>query len=192
MKSYEMVEKLSEKAHVTLDTAKDALEKSNWDILDAAIYLEKNKVENPVQQTKSVSIQKLPVVTENNQQYAQAENNVNAAKENKKSCSFSRGFGKFCGFVKNICNKGMESSFVIIKGDKKISEIPVIAFIVLMLLTFEIAIPLMIVSLFFDYKYSFSGNGVENVTINDVMNKASSFTEQVKSEFKAGMNSVNN
>ncbi len=43
MKSYEMVETLSNKAHVSLEQAKEALEKSNWDILDAAIYLERNK-----------------------------------------------------------------------------------------------------------------------------------------------------
>ena len=43
MKSYEMVETLSEKAHVSLEQAKDALEKSNWDMLDAAIYLERTR-----------------------------------------------------------------------------------------------------------------------------------------------------
>ena len=43
MKSYEMVETLSEKANVTLEQAKNALEKSNWDMLDAAIYLERNR-----------------------------------------------------------------------------------------------------------------------------------------------------
>ena len=43
MKSYEMVETLSEKAHVSLEQAKNALEKSNWDMLDAAIYLERNR-----------------------------------------------------------------------------------------------------------------------------------------------------
>ena len=45
MKSYEMVETLSNKAHVSLEQAKEALERSNWDILDAAIYLERQKAE---------------------------------------------------------------------------------------------------------------------------------------------------
>lgn len=43
MKSYEMVETLSTKAGVSLEMAKDALERSNWDILDAAVYLERAK-----------------------------------------------------------------------------------------------------------------------------------------------------
>lgn len=45
MKSYEMVETLSNKAHVSLEQAKEALENSNWDILDAAIYIERHKAE---------------------------------------------------------------------------------------------------------------------------------------------------
>lgn len=45
MKSYEMVETLSDRAKVSLEQAKDALERSNWDILDAAIYLERQKAQ---------------------------------------------------------------------------------------------------------------------------------------------------
>lgn len=190
MKSYEMVETLSTKAHVTLDKAKEALEKSNWDMLDAAIYLEANRTENTAQQVKGVSIQKLPEVTENSQQYTQS--NVNNAEEKKKSCSFSRGVGKFCGFVKNLCDKGMESTFVLTKGDKKIAELPTLAFVILMLIFFEILLPLMVIGLFFDFKYSFVGKNIEKATINDVMQKASNVTGQIKSEFKAGMNTANN
>lgn len=49
MKSYEMVETLSAKANVTLEQAKDALEKTNWDILDAAVYIERNGIKKPTQ-----------------------------------------------------------------------------------------------------------------------------------------------
>ena len=41
MTNYEMVEKLSEKMGVTLEEAKTALEASDWDMLDAALLLEK-------------------------------------------------------------------------------------------------------------------------------------------------------
>ena len=43
MKSYEMVEMLSSRANVSLEQAKEALERSNWDILDAAIYIERQR-----------------------------------------------------------------------------------------------------------------------------------------------------
>ena len=42
MDQFEKVEKLREHADVSYEEAKDALEKSNWDILDAMIYLEQN------------------------------------------------------------------------------------------------------------------------------------------------------
>ncbi len=41
MTQYEMVEKLSEKMNVTLEEAKAALEAVDWNILDAALVLEK-------------------------------------------------------------------------------------------------------------------------------------------------------
>ena len=41
MEHYEMAEKLAEKAGVSMEAAKDALEAANWDMLDAMILLEK-------------------------------------------------------------------------------------------------------------------------------------------------------
>ncbi len=191
MKSYEMVEMLSEKAHVTLDKAKEALENSNWDMLDAAIYLEKKSVEQSGTQAQSYNVQ--PVQIPNYQQNAQTQNDFNAQKkESKKECSFSKAFGRFCGIVKNLFKDGMASSFIVTKSEKQIAEIPVAAFVILMICFFEILVPLMIVGLFFDFKYSFRGKGVEKITLNDVMQKASSVSEQMKSEFKAGMDSAKN
>ena len=41
MDNFEKVEKLREKANVSFEEAKAALEESNWDLLDAMIVLEK-------------------------------------------------------------------------------------------------------------------------------------------------------
>ena len=47
MERDEMIKKLIKKAHVTYEEAQEVLEKCNWDILDAIIYLERSgKVEN--------------------------------------------------------------------------------------------------------------------------------------------------
>lgn len=42
MENYEKVEKLRERANVSYEEAKEALEQNNWDILDAMIALEKS------------------------------------------------------------------------------------------------------------------------------------------------------
>ena len=47
MERNEMIKKLMEKAYVTHEEAQEVLEKCNWDLLDAIIYLERSgKVEN--------------------------------------------------------------------------------------------------------------------------------------------------
>ena len=48
----EQIEALRERAHVTYEEAKDALEKSNGDIVEALIYLEKN---NKIKEEKANS-----------------------------------------------------------------------------------------------------------------------------------------
>lgn len=41
MERKEMIEKLMNKAKVSYEEAESALEKNNWDLLDAMIYLER-------------------------------------------------------------------------------------------------------------------------------------------------------
>ena len=48
MEQLEKVEKLRQRANVTYEEAKQALEACNWDLLDAMVYLEKQgKVKEP-------------------------------------------------------------------------------------------------------------------------------------------------
>ena len=48
MEDYKLVEKLKNEANISYEEAKSALEKSNWDILDAFVYLEEmGKVQKP-------------------------------------------------------------------------------------------------------------------------------------------------
>ena len=43
-----LIEKLKDKANISYEDAKEALENSDWDILDAMIYLEKKgKIKRP-------------------------------------------------------------------------------------------------------------------------------------------------
>ncbi len=59
MENYEKVEKLRERANVSYEEAKEALEQNNWDILDAMIALEKSgKAAGPKQ--TSYSTQDMP------------------------------------------------------------------------------------------------------------------------------------
>ena len=48
MEKYKLIDKLQNETNISYEEAKSALEKSNWDILDAMLYLEeKGRVKKP-------------------------------------------------------------------------------------------------------------------------------------------------
>ena len=167
MEKMEKVEALRNKAGVTYEEAKAALEANNWDVLDAMIALEK---EGKVKQTSSSKAEVLTgdVVTENGQK---------GSSEPKRR--------KFMNWVKDILRKANRNSFEISKDGKIILTVPVLVFVIVLLFAFHIVIPLMIIGLFFSIKYHFSGPDVHSVDvdINAAMDSASRTVENLKDEF---------
>ena len=167
MEKMEKVEALRNKAGVTYEEAKAALEANNWDVLDAMIALEK---EGKVKQTSSSKAEVLTgdVVTENGQK---------GSSEPKRR--------KFMNWVKDILRKANRNSFEISKDGKIILTVPVLVFVFVLLFAFHIVIPLMVIGLFFSIKYHFSGPDVHSVDvdINAAMDSASRTAENLKDEF---------
>lgn len=168
MEKMEKVETLRNKAGITYEEAKAALEANNWDVLDAMIFLEKEgKVKQAYTSTKTEALTG-DVITENSQ---------------KRSSEPKR--RKFMNWVKNILQKANRNSFEISKDGKIILTVPVLVFVIVLLFAFHIVIPLMIIGLFFSIKYHFSGPDVHSVDvdINAAMDSASRTAENLKSEF---------
>ena len=167
MEKMEKVEALRNKAGVTYEEAKAALEANNWDVLDAMIALEK---EGKVKQTSSSKAEVLTgdVVTENGQK---------SSSEPKRR--------KFMNWIKDILRKANRNAFEISKDGKIILTVPVLVFVIVLLFAFHIVIPLMIIGLFFSIKYHFSGPDVHSVDvdINAAMDSASRTAENLKNEF---------
>ena len=135
MEDHKLIDKLKNETNISYEEAKIALEKSNWDILDAFVYLEENgKVQKP-----SVSIfytneykenYKYSEITNNKDQ----ENNYNNTKKDNTSEGI---FVKVCKII-DICN----NIFFEIKRENKIFlRIPVTVIIVLLIFAFGIVIP---------------------------------------------------
>lgn len=179
MERYEMVEKLREKVNVSYEEAKEALENSNWDLLDAMVYLEKQgKVEKTIQ---TVKLQK----EDNSSQ----DNNCNTkSKDNK---GVGEIFGKFFRFLGNVISKGNINYFEIKKEDEKPMKMPVTIFVILLLVAFWPAGVILIIGLFLGYKYSFVGPNIQNGKVNDVMSKASATAQNMKNDFEKGYNGNN-
>lgn len=176
MEQFEKVEKLREKANVSYEEAKEALEASNWDILDAIVYLEKlGKVKEP----------KTAAYTTGTDNSTGSEYKTSQPDD---GTSFSELIGKFFKWCGKVIKKGNENSFVIRKGNDTPVCLPVTVFVLLVFFAFWVTIPLLIVGLFFGFKFSFKGPDLEKNAVNDFMDKASYTAESIKDDFKSGMN----
>lgn len=172
MKDFETVEMLSKKANVTMEQAKLALEQSGWDVLEAQKVLDQDAA------ARNAQTLSIPVVP-------QSGNSDGA-----QSASFSRIFGRFCGRVKKLVKNGLENDFVVSKGERQTVKFPVLALVILLIaFTFPSCV-LLVVGLFFGYSYSFSVSGVTGLALNGAMQKASSAAQQIKDDFKAGVDST--
>lgn len=172
MDELEKVEKLRQRADVTYEEAKAALEACGWDLLDAMVYLEKQgKVKKPQQSVHSTCY-------EEQTQYASVQEKVNQQKTES-----GNSFGeKLKHLLKIVWQKCRDNYLCVKRKEELLFKVPVWAFVLLLLFLFEIVIPVMLVSLFLDCHYSFSGkDNLEGA--NKAMDKASEMADRVKDEF---------
>ena len=174
MEQLEKVEKLRERANVSYEDANNALEACEWDLLEAMVYLEKlGKVEAPKESSHTTSY-------EQQNQYVSVRDTVNYQQEQA-----SEGFGRKCKRLwKKFWRWSNDNNLVITRHEKKVIDIPMwIFFLILILVSWNIALPVFIISLFFDCRYAIVGKD-DMSTVNDVMDKAGRFTDRVKDEYK--------
>ena len=178
MENHKLIDKLKNETNISYEEAKIALEKSNWDILDAFVYLEENgKVQKP-----SVSVFYTNKYKEN---YIRSMVTNNKDQENnysntKKDNIFEGIFIKVCKII-DTCN----NIFFEIKRENKVFlRIPVTVILVLLIFAFWIVIPLYIVGLFFDIEFSLSGKRVEINKINHALKAISANIKKIKDRWK--------
>ena len=164
MDNFEKVEKLREKANVSFEEAKAALEESNWDLLDAMIVLEKQgKTEARKEKFSTKEDADLMVVDQPEK------------KEKKRGNAFT-------DKCKVLWHKSCENNFVVERNDDVIINIPIWAFIIIILFTWHVTLIVMVVALFFGCKYSFRGAD-EMKFANDVCEKVSEAADKVKDSY---------
>lgn len=167
MERIEMVEKLMSKANVGYEEAQQALESTNWDLLDAMVYLERQGKVKTSQENKSIVL-----VKESSED-----------KKEKKQGGVGAMFGRVCRFVKNLIKKGNENYFEINKEGEKPIKISLTISTLLLIIAFSPVVVLLIVGLFLGYKYSLTGPDMKCNTVNDILGKASSSAEDIKNDF---------
>lgn len=174
MENYEKVEKLRERANVSYEEAKEALENNNWDILDAMIALEKSgKTAGP--EKTSYSTQGMP-------KYEGVIDDDAGAESAHDFGDSIRRFGRWC--VRMI-KKGCINYFYITKDGKEVLAIPVLALILAFIIAFWLVLILLVVGLFFDLRYHFRGPNMKAVDLNKAMDSAAETAKQMKEEFRS-------
>ncbi len=177
MTTLEQVEKLREKANVSYDEAKAALDATNGDLLEALIYLEKQgKVTAPAGGGYYSSAK-----TEDQNPTAGAEpGRAYADPKYHGGESFSSLMRKFGRFLMKIIRIGNTNYFEVLKGPESKACIPVSVLALLLIFAFWVTIPLMIVGLFFGLRYRFSGPNFSGDTVNHAMDSAADAAESIK------------
>lgn len=171
MEMLEKVERLREKANVTYEEAKAALEQTGGDLLDAMVLLERQgKVKEPARSTFSTEY-------EEQTEYIKVKDKVE--EQEKAAPRFGRTIGRlFRGFIRFI----KQTTFIVTRGEDTVFTMPTVVFALLLFFFWEILAPVMIIALFFGVRYSFDGEE-EAERANSILHKAGDFAEDVRSEF---------
>ena len=165
MDHYEMVEKLRQKANVSYEEAKAALEASDWDILDALVLLEgEGKMKEGEPQAAEYTTQNKKTYDYTTQNGKQVHLEVNS------------GLTKLWDFVKKMFKKGNANQFVINRNGQELLAMPITVLVILALIMWPASAIVLFIALFFGARYSFRGPDI-NSNVNKAMDKAQSMVQ---------------
>lgn len=180
MITLEQVEKLRQRANISYDEAKAALEETNGDMLEAIINLEKR---NRITPPKGGGYYSSKNSQEDGKKEQYSETRENGTKGDY-GTSFGELVGRFFRWCGRIINRGNKNHFEVVKDGDNIMSIPVTVLAVLLLFMFWITIPIMILGLFFGYRYMFSGPDLGKENVNRAMDSVAHVAENLKKEVK--------
>jgi hypothetical protein len=168
MVTLEMVERLREKAGVSFELAKEALENSGGDLLDAMIYLER--------------MGHIPPPPSGGYSSGAGEAHTEAHHEPPKSAG--RTARDMLGQIGRACLRllqiGNTNCIEVTKGGRYILACPITVFVVLLIFGFWVVVPLMAVGLFFGFRYQVVGKELGSDAVNKVMDDVADKAEELK------------
>ena len=176
----EMVERLKEKADVSYTQAKQALEYSGGNLLDALIYLEEKgaipRSEGAYYSTRSETppppAEPLPV------RLPQAEKTDRSARRPKEK-----------GHVLKTLRRWLiDNELEIWRRNQPVTALPVLILLLLLVSAFWVTLSILVLGLFLGFRYRFSGPDLERDDINgmigSVADTAADLGRQVMDELK--------
>lgn len=153
MEHIEMVERLHEKANISYADAKDALERSGWDMLEALVLLEREGKIDPL--TASTTS------TDDNPSYEKV-----TATASKKESNFHENMNKAGEKLRNLFNDSITTYFVVKRQGKEIMRVQILIALILCLCVWEAILIALVVGLICDCRYSIDGKAGNTETDN--------------------------
>ncbi len=187
MDRFELVEKLVKSTGVSYEDAKTALESSGWDLLDAAVWLEKNgKVE-----TKTENFSTDPEQQQQQAQEAAEQRRQQQRNEMPHDSASARGNFRNNGILHSALSKlrGIltDNELVICKQSGEIFlELPIWLSVLLLIVAFWPTVGVLVLVFILGFRFRLHGpdlgGDVINSVLNQAENKASGFVNRVKGQ----------
>lgn len=202
MEHFELVEKLVNTFGVSYEKAKEALEASNWDAIDAAIYLEKEKKfeQQPVNQEIPEESKQETAPEEPKQETPQEEAKQEAAPEEPQANVNTGTKGSTFNSTKSVMDDVKETggklfktiwdflslnTFVVKKNTGEVFlDIPIWLMALLLCAFFWAVIMILGIVFLMGYRFSFKGPQLGKKNIKNTVNKVESVTEDFVEKVK--------
>lgn len=175
MTTLEQVEKLRERANVSFEEAKEALEQSGGDILDALILLERQGKTTPPPSGGYYSGQASAEEHEEGGTHERPHHSASSGGDSFRAAM--RGLGNL---ILKAINAGNTNHIDAGRNGKILLSCPVTVFVILLICAFWVMIPLIIISLFFGWRYRLRGPDLGKESINNVIASAEEAVEDLK------------
>ena len=175
MVDFEKVEKLVQKANVSYEDAKNALEAANGDMLDAIIALEKAGKVNSQASFTTTSPETSPY------------KDVPAVVDQTNKTEGKSFFKDLGAAIKRGFRYTVDNSVRVVRNDVEVIKLPLWISIIAMLAAWELLLIVIVISLFFDCRYSVVGKDNAN-EVNRVIDQASTFAGKVKESWNESFN----
>lgn len=182
----EQVERLREKADVSYAQAKQALEYSGGNLLDALIYLEEQgaipRPQGAYYSTRNETPPPSPVQTP-----------VPAEQPKAKKRHSRGGLRRLCQKIRRVL---LENELEIWRKGQPVTSLPILILVLLVLFAFYFTVPALILGLFLGFRYQISGPDLEDEAFNGMMGNvadtAADLGRQVMEELKKQHEKYNN
>lgn len=180
------VDKLKEKAEISYEEAKYALENNNWDILEAMVYLEDiGKIKRP-------EISEY-YTNDYSSGYEKTSNGYAVESENYKTNEDSYEKKDFQGIFEAVCKVIDTGNNIFLEVSRRniiLIKLPITVIILLLFFAFWFIIPLMIIGLFFEVRFSisskrFNSNKIDK--INKIFREMSLGVEEIVDKIRKGL-----